>query len=200
MYDDDRTITGNATLEVSASGTDRYQEIPLIETMDCITIKNGAKVVIEGNWRSYDYKGKYTESGQQGLVTNIPFFQVKGLTVENNAVLALTQKSLIEGDITVNGQLGIKRSNGLLGIGAGAKAPVTAEGIAVGNGTLLPFENNRYDQVDRTNKEDVYVKNKWLFDAATLANEDTGQYVDRKGTPMRRTSGTPPSRLLAELT
>ena len=184
MYDDDRTITGNATLEVSASGTDRYQEIPLIETMDHVTIKHGAKVVVEGNWRSYDYKGKYTETGQQGLVTDIPFFQVKGLTVENNAVLALTQKSLIEGDITVNGQLGIKRSNGFLGIGAGAKAPVTAEGIAVGNGTLLPFENNRYDQgsTPKVNEEYVYAKKDGSSMLLTLANAgNTGLYVDRKG-------------------
>ena len=185
MYDDDKTITGTVNLELSGSVADGFQQIPLVETMDHVTIKSGAAIAIIGDWKCYDYVGKYTENGKQGLVTDIPFFQVKGLTVEPDAVLALTQKGLIEGDITVNGQINLQRSNGIFGgLGAGVKAPLTAEGTASGTGSLLPFENQNFatGSIPKSGEEYVYAKKDGSSMKLTLANAGaTGLYVDRKG-------------------
>ena len=185
MCDDDKTITGTVNLELSGSVADGFQQIPLVETMDHVTIKSGAAIAIIGDWKCYDYVGKYTENGKEGLVTDIPFFQVKGLTVEPDAVLALTQKGLIEGDITVNGQINLQRSNGIFGgLGAGVKAPLTAEGTASGTGSLLPFENQNFatGSIPKSGEEYVYAKKDGSSMKLTLANAGaTGLYVDRKG-------------------
>lgn len=143
-YTTDGTIKGVTTLELSGSGADGFHKIPLIETMDRVTVKEGAGIVVEGSWGVYDEDGKYSGSGSAAVIKTIPFFRVRELAVEENAVLALTQKSLIEGDLIVNGQLNLKRSDGFADLGAKVIAPVTAEGTASGSGKLLPFAGTNY--------------------------------------------------------
>jgi len=136
-YTTDGTIKGVTTLELSGSGADGFHKIPLIETMDRVTVKEGAGIVVEGSWGVYDEDGKYSGSGSAAVIKTIPFFRVRELAVEENAVLALTQKSLIEGNLIVNGQLNLKRSDGFAGLGAKVIAPVTAEGTASGAALVL---------------------------------------------------------------
>lgn len=177
----DTVIGGKATLELSGTAADGgYRTVPLIENMDAVTVKNGAKIAAVGDWTVNDYEGKYGFSkpnpDHMNAVGDIPFYQVKGLDVEEGAALAISQQhALIEGDITINGQLEIKRS------GSGVEAPLTAEGTASGEGALLPFEGTGYGtgSLPKVDEEYVYAKKNGSSMDLTLANAGTsGLYVD----------------------
>ncbi|WP_417228658.1 InlB B-repeat-containing protein [Thermophilibacter sp.] len=167
----DKVIVGKATLELSGTAADGYLTVPLIENMDSVTVKNGAKIAIEGSWTVNDYEGKYGYTNPNpdymNPVTGVPFYQVKELTVEKGAALAISQEhALIEGNITINGQLEIKRSNN------GVEAPLTAEGTAGGTGSLLPFEGTSYGtgSLPKEGEEYVFALKEGSTMELTLAN------------------------------
>lgn len=183
MRNDDKTITGTVKLELSGASADGFHKIPMIETMDQVTVKSGSRVLVEGNWREYDYVGKYRQDGKAGLVKNLPFFQVKELVVEPDGILALTQKGLVEGNIEMNGHLNLQRHNGLGGLGAKVTAPLTAEQTASGTGWLLPFEGRNYGTGSIPKKGEEYVYGKTAGSSMKLTLENagtTGLYVNRK--------------------
>lgn len=168
----DTVIGGKATLELSgAAANGDYLTVPLIENMDSVTVKNGAKIAVEGSWTVNDYEGKYGYTNPNpdymNPVTGVPFYQVKELTVEKGAALAISQEhALIEGNITINGQLEIKRSN------SGVEAPLTAEGTAAGEGALLPFAGTSYGtgSLPKEGEEYVFALKEGSTMELTLAN------------------------------
>lgn len=165
-------IKGEATLELSGAASDGgYRVTPLIQNMDSVTVENGAKIAIDGNWIVYDYDGKYSSGNKPGPLTDVPFWRVYGLTVEDGASLALVEKGLVEGDIAIDGQLEVKRN----AFGR-VVAPLTAEGTASGSGSLLPFLRSSYGEgsLPKAGEEYVYAKKDGSSMTLELANENAG--------------------------
>lgn len=175
MYGNDKCIEGVATLELSGTAADGgYRVMPLIQNMDSVTVKDGGKIAIDSAWGVYDYDGKYPPNYEIGFLKGAPFWRVHGLNIEKGAALALEKPGLIEGDIAINGQLEIKRHDLL--VFAGVDAPLIAEGVASGSGTLLPFAKSNYGEgsLPKVDEEYVYAEKDGSSMMLTLANENPG--------------------------
>ena len=149
---------------------------PLIQFVDSVRVTNSSKVAVVGDHYVYDY-----DANKQ--ITDVPLWSVTDLTIDEGSTLAFEQDAEIGGDLVVNGQLGLARTNYIIKT---TVTTLTAEGTATGEGTLFPFKGALIGEPNYSefstpvvNEEYVYALTEGSDMTLTLANAgDTGLYVD----------------------
>lgn len=175
--DPEENITGQCTLTFDSCGSaEAFQMSPLIQFVDSVRVTNSSKVAVVGDHYVYDY-----DANKQ--ITDVPLWSVTDLTIDEGSTLAFEQDAEIGGDLVVNGQLGLARTNYIIKT---TVTTLTAEGTATGEGTLFPFKGALIGEPNYSefstpvvNEEYVYALTEGSDMTLTLANAgDTGLYVD----------------------
>ena len=175
--DPEENITGQCTLTFDSCGSaEAFQMSPLIQFVDSVRVTNSSKVAVVGDHYVYDY-----DANKQ--ITDVPLWNVTDLTIDEGSTLAFEQDAEIGGDLVVNGQLGLARTNYIIKT---TVTTLTAEGTATGEGTLFPFKGALIGEPNYSefstpvvNEEYVYALTEGSDMTLTLANAgDTGLYVD----------------------
>ena len=170
------TIIGKCTLTFNGCGAaDNFLVAPIIAEMDMVHATNNgyAAVVV-----LYDLS----------YAKDMPFYNVKDLTIDAGSALALKQKGEIRGNLVVNGALHLARNPKIPAIPAFGYTPttLTAAGTADGGGSLLPIAapasgtNYAIPFTPVKGEEYVYALRDGSDMALTLANSTDGLYVARK--------------------
>ncbi len=176
--DPEENITGQCTLTFDSCGSaEAFQMSPLIQFVDSVRVTNSSKVAVVGDHYVYDY-----DANKQ--ITDVPLWNVTDLTIDEGSTLAFEQDAEIGGDLVVNGQLGLARTNYIIKT---TVTTLTAEGTATGEGTLFPFKGALIGEPNYSefstpvvNEEYVYALTEGSDMTLTLAQDANGLSVEVK--------------------
>ena len=179
--DPEPNIQGECTVTFERCGSsESFQMSPLIQFVDSVRVTEGSNVAVVGDHYVYDYDAK-----KQIIV---PLWNVTNLTIDEGSTLAFEQDAEIEGNLVVNGALGLGRSNYII---LTKVTTLTAGGTAKGEGRLFPFEGSgllggsaNYTAFSNPKADEkyVYADTDGSEMKLTLAQEVDGLYVARKST------------------
>lgn len=175
QFSNGNTISVKCTVTFDGCGTtDNYLVAPIIAEMDSVHVTNNGYAAIIGLYDLYYAK-------------NVPFYHVKDLTIDADAVLALKQNGEITGNLMINGALHLARNPKWAAVPALGSIPVTltATGTAGGTGGLLPIApdtgaNYGIPSTPIKGEEYVFALRDGSDMMLTLANATNGLYVARK--------------------